>query len=32
VEAHMSLLGAFLAMASVLTPWATATALRISLD
>jgi heme exporter protein B len=32
VEAHMSLLGAFLAMALVLTPWATAAALRISLD
>ncbi|KPJ87875.1 MAG: heme ABC transporter permease [Gammaproteobacteria bacterium SG8_11] len=32
VEAHLSLLGAFLAMAIVLAPWATATALRISLD
>jgi heme exporter protein B len=32
VEAQMSLLGAFLAMALVLTPWATAAALRISLD
>lgn len=32
VEAQMSLLGAFLAMALVLAPWATATALRISLD
>ncbi len=32
VEAQMSLLGAFLAMAFVLAPWATATALRISLD
>jgi len=32
IEFQMSLLGAFLAMALVLTPWATAAALRISLD
>jgi heme exporter protein B len=32
VEAHMSLLGAFLAMSMVMAPWATAAALRISLD
>jgi len=32
IDAQMSLLGAFLAMALVLTPWATAAALRISLD
>jgi heme exporter protein B len=32
IEAHISLLGAFLAMALVLAPWATATALRISLE
>jgi len=31
-EAYLSLLGAFLAVALALTPWATATALRISLD
>ena len=32
IETQMSLLGAFLAMALALTPWATAAALRISLD
>ncbi|WP_455206158.1 heme exporter protein CcmB [Kaarinaea lacus] len=32
IEAHLSLLGAFLVMALILTPWATAAALRISLD
>jgi len=31
-EAYLSLLGAFLAVALALTPWATATALRISID
>lgn len=32
IEAHFSLLGAFLVMALLLAPWATAAALRISLD
>ena len=32
IEAHLSLLGAFLVMALIMTPWATAAALRISLD
>ncbi len=31
-DAHLSLLGAFLVLSLLLTPWATATALRISLD
>jgi heme exporter protein B len=31
-QAHLLLLGAFLALSLVLSPWATATALRISLD
>jgi heme exporter protein B len=32
IQAHLSLLGAFLVMSLILAPWATAAALRISLD
>ena len=32
IEAHLSLLGAFLVLAMVLAPWGTAASLRISLD